>query len=104
MLRQDIAELLAPRNLIGWRLNPPEWHRYQDAMRDAMFCLAPSGCDGLADCTEPCLVLDQAWPHQVMGPTCISRGSSFGRSSSKRSVAASPLICNGHLLNPCATN
>ena len=43
-LLQDIAELLAPRNLSGWRLNPPEWHRYQDAMRDATFCIAPSGC------------------------------------------------------------
>ncbi len=47
-VRQDIAELLAPRNLSGWRLNPPEWHRYQDAMRDAVFCIAPSGCAALS--------------------------------------------------------
>ena len=44
LVRQDIAELLAPRNVSGWRLNPREWHRYQDAMRDAAFCIAPSGC------------------------------------------------------------
>ena len=61
-MRQDIAELLVPRNLSGWRLNPPEWHRYQDAMRDAAFCIAPSGCAALSPPSLPVRVLNMRRP------------------------------------------